>query len=422
MNTYNTIFKHKDIIVGCFIVILIMVTIIPNRLFINRLIESFTLWTADQSTLINRFSNFGKNIPFNPINKSEEVLELPKSPLEIEYPKQFTLSSIIKNGSGTFSLDELFDRWGTTGFIVVNNGKIFDERYFLGHTEHNKWMSFSASKMLVGLLTGLAHKQGYINNLSDPLSKYAPQFKGSAWDKVTIEQALNMTSGVRWDENDISLTGDLTKFAVKTAYGIPFDDFLIGMKTADWDAGSHHNYSSMDTQALGAAISGATGKSLSQYLEETIWSHMGAEASAFWITDDTGREMALSGWNAILRDYARLGMLLVDGKNFKGEQIIPTSWIAALQHPDPEFLQLPEAGDSEEYIRSWHQAYAPKDSYGDYAAVGSYGQIIYINPHNNTVIATHSVNPNIMEEEITLQEQFFAFRMISEIAFTERSH
>jgi hypothetical protein len=154
---------------------------------------------------------------------------------------------------------------------VVRDGEIYDERYFLGHDASKKWMSFSASKLLVGLLTAIAHEKGQIDDLDDPLSKYAPQFKETAWENVTFTQALNMTSGVRWNENDLSLTSDLIRFGVMIAFRTTFDEFLAGMEPAPWKVGVQ-NYSSMDTQALGAAVSGATGMSLSR--NGPLWAYL----------------------------------------------------------------------------------------------------------------------------------------------------
>jgi len=408
---FNTTVIVASLGVGILIITLILLV---NSQFFARLIESVTLWTADQATLVKRFSNFNKNIPSNLIRRKGKVFEIQRAESTFIYPDNFVLASTSANSKKSYTMPELFSHWGTTGFILVRNGMIHDEQYFMGHSEDKKWMSFSASKTLVGLLTALAYEQGYINSLDDTLSKYAPQFEGTVWEKVTFVQALNMTTGVKWDEDNISLTSDLVEFSVKTAFGVSFDDFLITMSADSWEAGSFHNYSSMDTQALGVAVSEATGKSLSAYLEETIWSQLGAEDDAFWITDQTGREMALSGWNAVLGDYARLGMLLIDGKNYEGKQLIPESWINHLINPDPEFLSIPEFGLKDFSVRSWLQAFVPKDGYGDFAAVGTYGQTIYVNPKTKTVIATHSVDPNIDSEDI-LEDQFYVFRTISEL-------
>jgi CubicO group peptidase (beta-lactamase class C family) len=235
---------------------------------------------------------------------------------------------------------------------------------------------------------------------------------------VTFAQALDMTSGVRWDENDLSWNGDLGRLLRANARGTPFDEWLVTLKSSEYAAGTCYNYSSADTQALGVGLIGATKQSLSAYMEQEIWSRIGAEADAFWATDGTGRELALSGWNAVLRDYARLGLLYLHGTNWRGERIIPESWLERVRNPMPEFLSLPRAacglGTMDDRMRNWGQFYVPIDGYGDYAALGSYGQLIYVNPSRNAVLVTQSANPDVGNEDVTLEEQFFVFRRMSE--------
>ena len=299
--------------------------------------------------------------------------------------------------------------------MVIRDGEVYDERYFLGHDAKKKWMSFSASKLLVGLLTAIAHEKGQIRDLNDPLSKYAPQFKGTAWEAVTFLQALNMTSGVRWNEDDISLTGDLVRFTTKISFGTSFDDFLAGMEPARLEARQHpqlleYGHSGTRRGAERSRLAGASRSNSKARSGRTS----ARRRTPFGSPTRTGREMALSGWNAVLRDYARLGLVLLDGTNWKGERLVPATWIHQLQNPAPEFLALPEAQPSDSKIRSWLQAFVPFDGYGDFAAYGTYGQVIYVNAKTRTVVVSHSVNPDIDNELTTMEEQFYAFRWIAE--------
>lgn len=310
------------------------------------------------------------------------------------YPDIYSLES------GEYTLEQLFERWGTVGFIAMKDNKVFDERYFRGHTADKKWMSFSASKPIIGVLTGIALNDGLIEGLNTPLTDHAPQLKKSAWDGVTYNDALNMTTGIKWDENDNkSLFGLGHAFAM----GATYDEWLTTLKRARSLEEKKGVYSSADTQALTAALSGAVNKSIPKYFEEKIWSKIGAEADAFWVVDDSGRAMGLSGWNAILRDYARLGYVYMEGKNWWGEQVIPMSWVKDYQNP------------TSDNVGSWRQFSVSPDGYGDFAAVGTHGQIIYVNPKTRVVIATQSVNPNYPNEDTTILEQALVFRELSKV-------
>jgi hypothetical protein len=75
-------------------------------------------------------------------------------------------------------------------------------------------------------------------------------------------------------------------------------------------AGTRFSYASVETQVLGFVLTSAVGRSASEYLEQKIWQPIGAEADATWLIDRSGQEATLCCLNAVLRDYARLGLLL----------------------------------------------------------------------------------------------------------------
>ena len=74
-------------------------------------------------------------------------------------------------------------------------------------------------------------------------------------------------------------------------------------------------------------LAAAVGRSVSEYLQEKIWQPIGAEADAAWLVDRSGQEVTYCCFNAVLRDYARLGLLLAHDGNWHGRQIIPAAWV-----------------------------------------------------------------------------------------------
>src|SRR5918996_4151204 len=86
-------------------------------------------------------------------------------------------------------------------------------------------------------------------------------------------------------------------------------------------------YASVETQVLGLVLRSVTGRPVAEYLEQTIWQPMGAEADATWLIDRAGQEATFCCLNAVLRDYARLGLLLAHDGNWRGRQLIPRAWL-----------------------------------------------------------------------------------------------
>jgi CubicO group peptidase (beta-lactamase class C family) len=92
-------------------------------------------------------------------------------------------------------------------------------------------------------------------------------------------------------------------------------------------AGTKFSYASGETQVLGLVLASAIGRPVAEYLEQKIWQPIGAEADATWLVDNSGQEATYCCLNAVLRDYARLGLLLAHDGNWRGRQIIPSAWV-----------------------------------------------------------------------------------------------
>ena len=160
--------------------------------------------------------------------------------------------------------------------------------------------------------------------------------------------------------------------------------------------GIFNQYTSMDTQILGMVIAGATNKKLEDYFQEKLWSKIGAEQDAYFLTDKVGFPIAYGGLMTTTRDLAKIGMLMLnDGKNYKQEQIISPDWIKQSTTTDKVHLlegkNNPNSDYPEGYKNKW---WFPIDrDNGDYAAIGIYGQTLYINPDKNILIASSCAYP-----------------------------
>jgi CubicO group peptidase (beta-lactamase class C family) len=133
----------------------------------------------------------------------------------------------------------------------------------------------------------------------------------------------------------------------------------------------------------------AIGMSPSAYLQSRIWQPMGAEADAIWTTDHTGQEVAYCCFNAVLRDWARLGLLLAHDGEANGHQIIPRQWVqdATTAPPDSPFAPYRATA----YMGYGYQLWLFPGPRRQFAFLGIHGQSIYVDPAAHLVMVQTAV-------------------------------
>ena len=273
----------------------------------------------------------------------------------------------------------------TTGLLVLRDGRIVFERYWLGNDATTQSASWSVGKSFVSALVGVALDEGAIGSIEDSVSGYAPMLKGGAYDGVRLKDVLQMSSGARWNEDYSDPESDINRWLRILADGGSMDDFAAGC-VRGCEPGTFNRYNTTDTHVLGMVVRGATGRSLTQYLREKLWDPLGAEADAFWLVDSNGAEVAGGGLNAVLRDYARLGELYCNGGVWNGRRLLSEAWVRASVTPDAPHLMpgpRPSADHSLGYGFQW---WVPDNS-GAYCAIGVYNQFVCVDPGTRTVIA-----------------------------------
>ena len=78
---------------------------------------------------------------------------------------------------------------------------------------------------------------------------------------------------------------------------------------------------------LGRVLTAATGRSLAELTTDWLWQPMGAENNAFWRTSTDGQEVAYAYFNASLRDWGRLGLLLANDGKLGAQQVVPREYL-----------------------------------------------------------------------------------------------
>jgi CubicO group peptidase (beta-lactamase class C family) len=85
--------------------------------------------------------------------------------------------------------------------LILKNGEIQFEKYWLTGGENVQWMSMSVAKSFISALIGIAIRDGHIKNIEEAISDYVPELKNSPYNNVRIKDVLQMSSGASWDEN-----------------------------------------------------------------------------------------------------------------------------------------------------------------------------------------------------------------------------
>jgi CubicO group peptidase (beta-lactamase class C family) len=270
------------------------------------------------------------------------------------------------------TLDELLDESETTAFVALRGDTIAYERYFGGHERASVQTSFSIAKSFASALVGVAIADGEIRSVRDPITRYLPELleRDPGFAEITIEHLMTMTSGLRYEEDGLPWGDD-----AQTYYGTDLRDLALTDTEIVEPPGTRWHYNNYNPLLLGMILEHATGTPVADYLEAELWQPLGAEFEASWSldSDDSGFEKMESGINARAIDFARLGVLYLDGGSWQGRQVVPRAWVRRSTSP---------AAAAPHYGYWW---WLEPD--GAFIARGNLGQIIYVDPARHVVVA-----------------------------------
>ena len=322
-----------------------------------------------------------RRIAFAHLDRAAATRALPASPKP--YPLATDIDESLKGltytvGGQAFTVSDLLAQEPLMGMAVVHANTIRLEHYAADHKPDSRWVSFSVTKSFTSTLIGAAIKDGYITSLDDTVADYLPRLKGADYGGVTIRHMLQMASGIAWNEDYADPDSDVAKAG--GLQGTALTNYLGTLKRAH-APGEVFNYNTAETNLVGEVLRAAIGNSAADYMNAKIWQAFGMEHDATWLlTEPFGVETGGCCISASLRDYARLGIFAKhQGKLPSGESILPDGWMDAATAPSKGY-------DGYGY-KWWLLA---DDAY---TASGIFGQMIYVNPKRDLVIAVHSNAP-----------------------------
>jgi CubicO group peptidase (beta-lactamase class C family) len=320
------------------------------------------------------------------------------------------ISPRYQTAQEVYGVGVYMDRANVAGLLVLKEERIVLERYSLGLEENVRWSSMSMIKSLTATLVGAALQQGAIESLDDAVSKYIPALRGCAYDAVTVRDLITMSSGVSWNEDYTDRNSDVNRYSKSLGDKIPGGVLaLMRSLKAEHRPGSQFNYNTGDTYVLGSLISAATGKTLADYMSETIWSRLGMEFDAFYtLESEAGQEIGGSRAGIALRDFGRFGVFLLRNGVIDGTPVLPPDWIEDAGRSAFAFDAGTNRYGATGYGYSWWI-----DPDGSMVAVGFAGQSLYINRKDEIVIVTLSCQPQppyAAAYGVDLQAEYHAFK------------
>ena len=309
------------------------------------------------------------------------------------------------------TLARLLDDTYTDGFIVLKDGAVVYERYFNGMTPRTLHLSQSVAKSVTAAAAGVLVGKGLLD-VNTPVTHYIPELNDTAYRGALLQHVLDMASGVTFDETYTDPHSDVGQLDVSSGWKpVPpgadpslrwprhvFEQ-VLGLGKLECRHGERFSYRSIETEVLGFCMERVTGKRLHEIVSEELWQPMGAEQSASFTVDAVGSALADGGFNACLRDYARVGLLYLQN----GGGIIPPEWVEATRtgRHDPSAPFSPALPEGSYRNQWWIEDPRSRALY----ARGVFGQMIHVNWDHGLVAAKLSSWPDFVNTSFSIATQ-----------------
>ncbi len=283
-----------------------------------------------------------------------------------------------------------------TGIIIQKNGTRLCETYFHGHTATDAVHVFSVTKSIVSALIGIAIDKGYISGVDRKVLEFFPDRTIRPDDKT---------------KRDVTIRHLLTMTAPYTFTVEPYEEFFasenwldtaLDLLGGEGPIGEFMYSPIIGTHILSGILVRATGMSVLDFAMEHLFSPLGIkdmhtvmlhskeEQFAFyakdkhthsWVADPQGIHTASWGLTLTPSDMAKIGQLYLNGGTWNGRQIISAKWIDESTKVHSRWNQL-------SYGYLWWIFDGAEHSY---AAMGDGGNVIYVNPRKQLVVAIASL-------------------------------
>ncbi len=283
-------------------------------------------------------------------------------------PAQMMVDDILPNKSITM-YNVMRDRASVQSYVIMNRrGEILSEDYWSNTAPTTQHHVMSAHKSFSSMLAFAVAEAGYFK-MSDPVGKYVPELRETRFEGIPIQHFSDMTAGIwdlprsRDDYHNWGMTGltagswdshmavavgynglvrneDGNMVPPPDAYG-QINDFgewlqmFVREVEPDGEPGEFYAYRDVNTEMLGRVVVNTTGMPYAEAFERFIWSRGGFNYDVSFFINQEKESAASGSMNITARDFAIGSFLMVnDGRNWKGDQVIPKSYVDAVKNGD----------------------------------------------------------------------------------------
>lgn len=294
------------------------------------------------------------------------------------------LGGILYQHEGhTRTIRHYMSRTETDALLVVRNGVLIGELYNNGYRPTQRHQLWSVTKSFVSTLIGIAWDEGRISSLDDPIEKYVPALRATAWEGTTLRNLLLMRSGIVWSDSaeQVYQLADMTLDRwTKGRAGRDRDEYLSRLRRIA-PQGREFHYNSGNTQVLGWALERIYARPLNETLAQKLWTPLGMEGDARLLTDRRGNSIASQSLYVLPYDLARFGLMMANGgRTPDGRQVVSEAWVRQATHTP---VQLDARGDEARYGFQWWGNDADPSGF---AGEGFQGNSLLVSPASCTVV------------------------------------
>jgi len=186
-------------------------------------------------------------------------------------PKDIAGITFEADNGHVMTVEDMLDETYTDGFLVMIDGKIIHESYYNDMQPHTLHLAQSVSKSVVATVAGILIGQGLLDPY-EPITTYLPELETTGWQGATLQQVLDMTSGVKYEEAYTDPASDIGKTDVASGWKpIPAHadpatvwpdciwDQIVTLGARDAEHGARFEYRSIETDVLAHAMERVTG-------------------------------------------------------------------------------------------------------------------------------------------------------------------